>query len=59
MLEKYEMIFGQVMEEKGYTEWYELCDSEDFDIVEERCKALKDFDLEIFESWTEEMAWDL
>lgn len=59
MLEKYEMIFAEVMEQKGCKGWYELFDSVDFEIVEERCKALEDFDLEVFNAWTEEMAWDL
>ena len=59
MLENYEMIFAEVMEQKGYTEWYELFDSEDFEIVEQRCKALDNFDLKLYTYWVTEMAWDL
>ena len=59
MLQNYEMIFAKVMEQKGYEVWYELFDSEDFDLVQELCEQLENFDLEVFENWTQEMAYDL
>ena len=59
MIQKYEMIFNNFMEEKGIEAWYELFDSELFDIVAYRCYKLKDFDLEAFNAWTNEMAWEL
>ena len=59
MLENYEMIFAEVMEQRGYTEWYKLFDSEDFEIVEQRCQALDNFDLDLYTHWVNEMAWDL
>ena len=59
MLENYEMIFAEVMEQKGYEVWYELFDSEDFDLVQELCEQLENFDLEVFENWVGEMAYDL
>ncbi len=59
MLEKYEEIFWQVAEELGINEWWFLFDSENFDLVEQRCRTLPQFDEELFDKWNEEMAWDL
>ena len=59
MLQNYEMIFAKVMEQKGYEVWYELFDSVDFDLVQELCEQLENFDLEVFENWVQEMAYEL
>jgi len=54
-----EQVFEQVMVELGLVEWYQLYDGEGFAIVEERCKALEDFDQVAFDLWSEEMYWEL
>jgi len=62
MYEMFEAIFEEVMEELGLTEWWELADGDDFEIVEERItEALghdcwEDVD---FVAWHREMAEDL
>lgn len=62
MVEVFEEVFGEVMEELGLEGWYELFDSEEFELVEDRIEAM--FGAEVFESeeyisWVHEMAWDL
>lgn len=59
MMEKYEKIFEQVMEEKNIKDWYELYDGEDFEEVEKLCQELEDYDEEIFGKWVLRLYWDL
>ena len=61
MIERFEKIFEEVMEEKNM-EWWELYDSSDFDEVENRIVA--EFGKDVLDSdeycdWTNEMTMDL
>ena len=61
MIERFEEIFEEVMEEKNM-EWWELYDSSDFDEVENRIVA--EFGKDVLDSdeycdWTDEMTMDL
>jgi hypothetical protein len=61
MIERFEEIFEEVMEEKNM-EWWELYDSSDFDEVENRIVA--EFGKDVLDSdeycdWTNEMTMDL
>lgn len=58
-MEKYENVFWQVADELGIKKWWELFDSSDMDIVDERCKALVDYNEEEYNEWYKEMAMDL
>ena len=61
MIERFEEIFEEVMEEKNM-EWWELYDSSDFDEVENRIVAEfgKDaLDSDEYCDWTNEMTMDL
>lgn len=62
MVRNFEEIFEEVMIENEIEEWYELFDSDDFEIVEER--IVKELGKEILKSeeynnWIEIMALDL
>lgn len=65
MFEMFEMVFEAVMEELDLDEWYQLFDSEDFGIVEQRVATALGistadlYDIEEFDEWTSEMAMDL
>lgn len=65
MFEMFEMVFEAVMEELDLDEWYQLFDSEDFGIVEQRVATALGistadlYDVEEFDEWTSEMAMDL
>lgn len=56
-------IFGAVMDELGLNGWWELFDSEYFELVETRIAEefeTEDVDeVEGFIEWYNEMAWDL
>ena len=61
MIERFEEIFEEVIEEKNM-EWWELYDSSDFDEVENRIVA--EFGKDVLDSdeycdWTNEMTMDL
>lgn len=61
MIERFEEIFEEVMEEKDL-EWWELYDSSEFDEVERRITA--EFGEDVLDSdeycdWTYEMSMDL
>jgi len=61
MIERFEEIFEEVMEEKNM-EWWELYDSSDFDEVENR--IVEEFGKDVLDSdeycnWTNEMTMDL
>ena len=61
MTERFEEIFEEAMTEMNLT-WYELFDSDKFDIVESR--IVTEFGEDVLESaeyiaWTSEMAWEL
>ena len=61
MIERFEEIFEEVMEEKNM-EWWELYDSSDFDEVENQIVA--EFGKDVLDSdeycdWTNEMTMDL
>ena len=58
----FERIFEEVMEEMGMTAWYDLLDSEDFEIVELRISTELGYDCwtsEEFVSWYRDMCADL
>ena len=58
----FEQIFEEIMEMLGIEAWYELFDSDDFEIVEERISAALGYDCwesEEFVIWYREMAEDL
>ena len=58
----FEEIFEEVMEMVGVKAWYELFDSDNFEIVEERISAELGYDCwenEEFVAWHREMAEDL
>lgn len=62
MRERFDEIFGEVMEELGLDEWYELFDSDDFEKVQMR--IVDEFGMSILEmddyiEWAEEMAEEL
>lgn len=62
MVRNFEEIFEEVIIENEIEEWYELFDSDDFEIVEER--IVKELGKEILKSeeynnWIEIMALDL
>lgn len=61
MLERFEEVFDEVMDEMGKS-WWELFDSENFEIVEAR--IAEEFGKDVLESeeyldWVAEMAEDL
>ncbi len=64
MTEMFEMVFEAVMEELELS-WYELFDSEQFEIVEERIASSLGISVEELSeideyiAWTSEMAMDL
>lgn len=64
MTEMFEMVFEVVMEELELS-WYELFDSEQFEIVEERIASSLGISVEELSemdeyiAWTSEMAMDL
>lgn len=61
MLERFDEIMVEVMEEMDM-EWYEVYDSEAFDLVDERLEAefgSEVFDTEEYSTWVREMYWDL
>ena len=58
----FEQIFEEVMEMLGLEAWYELFDSNDFEIVEEHISAALGYDCwenEEFIAWYREMAEEL
>ena len=58
----FEQIFEEVMEMHGLEAWYELFDSDDFEIVEKRISAALGYDCwedEEFIAWHREMAEEL
>lgn len=57
LMELFEEVFNEVMEELGLTNWWELADSDDFAIVEERLEAYHG--TEAYEQWCYETAMDL
>jgi len=63
MFEMFEEIFAEVMTETGITEWYELFDSEAFEIVEsciaETYGMTTAEEVEGFTEWYNGMAMDL
>ena len=62
MFELFDEIFGEVMGELGLSAWYELFDSEDFEIVRERISERLGYNCDEctdFVVWSTEMAEDL
>jgi hypothetical protein len=62
MFEVFEEVFEEVMEMFGMKEWWELFDSEEFSVVEE--KLVERFGKSVLESeefcsWVDEMGGDL
>lgn len=58
----FEQVFGEVMIEMNFDGWWELFDSDAFEIVEERISALLGYDCwdnEDFVAWHDEMCEDL
>lgn len=58
----FEQIFEEVMEMLGLEAWYELFDSDDFEIVEEHISESLGYDCwedEEFLTWYREMAEEL
>lgn len=61
MLERFEEIFEEMMEKMNVS-WYELYDSEAFDLVDERIEAefgAEVFDTKEYRDWVAQMYWDL
>lgn len=64
MTEMFETVFSQVMDEMNLA-WYELYDSDKFDIVVERIAHRLGISIETlteipeYQQWEEEMYWDL
>lgn len=54
----YDVIFSAVMVSKGL-EWWELLESQDFQIVESLCQDLDGFNQDEFNEWESQMAEDL
>jgi len=65
MYELFERVFGEVMKEVGASGWWEVYDSETFEIVRERIAAEMGITIdeldeqEDFREWDHEMAMDL
>jgi len=62
MYEMFEEVFAEVMEELGLSEWYELFDSDEFAMVEERITERLGYDCyecEEFCDWERTMGEDL
>ena len=63
MTEMFERIFDEVMNEMNVGSWYELYDSENFEVVEKRIAkelGIEDaYENEEFCKWETEMYWDL
>jgi len=62
MVEKFEEIFWQVGDENGVNEWYNIFDSDLFDVVRDR--IVNEFGDDVLESdefldWYDEMCEDL
>lgn len=61
-IERMEKLFDQVMEQHGYSCWYELYDSPFFDEVEEAISAelgYNCYECETFVQWNRKMAAEL
>lgn len=52
-------IFWAVAEDLNIENWWELFDSENMDIVDEKCKMLENFDQEEYDNWYFEMCEEL
>ena len=65
MTEMFEKIFEEVMTEMNINSWYELYDSEKFEIVRERIAKAMNITIEEldenaeYNEWDEEMYWEL
>jgi hypothetical protein len=65
MTEMFEKIFEEVMTEMNINSWYELYDSEKFEIVRERIAKAMNITIEEldenteYNKWDEEMYWEL
>jgi hypothetical protein len=65
MTEMFEKIFEEVMTEMNINSWYELYDSEKFEIVRERIAKAMNITVEEldenaeYNKWDEEMYWEL
>ena len=55
----FEKVFTNTMIELGIEDWWALADSGDFEIVEETCAELENYDSELFEMWKTEMMEDI
>ena len=59
----FERVFDEVMTELNINNWWELYDSDNFEIVEKRIAenlGIEDaYDNEEFRKWETEMYWDL
>ena len=61
MMERFEEIFEEYLVEVE-RDWYEVFDSEEFEVVESRIAAefgAEALESEEFTAWTSEMGWDL
>ena len=65
MTEMFEKIFEEVMTEMNINSWYELYDSEKFEVVRERIAEAMNITIEEldenaeYNKWDEEMYWEL
>ena len=62
MMEMFDKVFDEVMEENRLENWYELFDSDEFGEVEERVSNLLGYDCwdnEEFCKWVDDMNMDL
>lgn len=57
LMDLFEEVFHEVMEELGLENWWDLVDSDDFEIVEERLAAYHD--TEEYREWVKMCAEDL
>ncbi len=59
IIQDFEEIFTNTMVELGIEDWWVLADSENFEIVEETCAELENYDSRLFEMWKTEIMEDI
>lgn len=57
LVKLFDKVFNEIMEELGLVNWWELFDSNDFEMVEQRLSAYQD--TKEYKEWVAEMVAEL